>query len=110
MTSEYWSDDATGLTALAFEQPFPGGWSTQRFVWGTSTGPAPETIMVRLIAHALLNMLPERGLLEAFESLTRMRTYYAAEESQPLPQLETKRIRPKLSGRVETPSFQIEAE
>ena len=68
--------------------------------------------MVRIVAHVLLNMLPDRGVYEAFESLNRMRDYYAVPHTgAALPEkVEPRRLKAKMSGRIERPTIHIDSE
>jgi hypothetical protein len=111
--SSYGYDVSSGEGWLQFEQPFPGGWSEQSFVFGTTAGqPVQKAVVVRVIAHALLNMLPDRGIYEAFESLTRMRDYYAVETTTPLlpEKREPRRLKARITGRVERPAIHIDSD
>lgn len=111
--SSHGYDVSSGEGWLQFEQPFPGGWSAQHFVFGTTAGqPIQETVMFRVVAHALLNMLPDQGVYEAFESLNRMRDYYEVTTRPPLlpEKQEPRRLTAKMSGRVERPTIHIDSD
>ncbi len=104
---------SSGEGWVRVEQPFPGGVSDQSFSFGTSAGePIQEPVMVRIIAHVLLNMLPDQGVYEALESLNRMRDYYAVPPAIPAlaEAAGRKRLKAKMSGRIERPAIHIDSE
>jgi hypothetical protein len=108
------SGDAPQLKFM-FERGFTGGrigHEVTFHVQETGTGfDIPEELKLRIYGHVLLNLIPDKGMAESFESLARICEFYTVPSTHLLVTPKLEEAIPATVGRVyERPAFPVTEE
>jgi len=100
---------------LVFERGFTGGRIGQEVTFHlqeTGTGvEIPEALKMRIYGHLLLNLIPDKGMAESFETLARICEFYTPPPTHLLVTPRLEEAIPATVGRVyERPAFPLTEE